>query len=78
MNGPGRERISNKELEFLENQIAASNRITRIVALAAEEIDDTETLELLDDISATADRLRTTAIAWMHKCKKENHVPPNS
>lgn len=65
-----RNRIANHDLEFLENTIAAANRITRIVPLVADEIDDLTLLELLDDISQTADRIRKRAIEEMHERKQ--------
>lgn len=67
-------RISNAELEFLENNIAGAIRINQMTNIAANLTDDLETLELLNDISVTAEKIRTTTINWMHS-KKEKSCP---
>lgn len=69
MSGPGK-RLSNKELEFLENTIAGAICINHTAALAASDTDDLVILEYLDSISATAERMRIRTIAWMHKQKQ--------
>lgn len=65
-------RISNGELEFLENTIAGAIRINRVTSLAAEYTDDLTILEYLDSISVTAETIRTTTIKWMHKQKEKS------
>lgn len=64
-------RLPNSELEFLENNIAASLTIVSRCKALAYEIDDPETLELVLSILKSAQFIRRANMMWREN-RKEN------
>lgn len=69
---PKRKRITNAELAFLENTIAAAIGITQRAKALAYWIDDPDALEIILDILKQANTIRKTTIEWKHDRKQES------
>lgn len=67
-----RARISNAELEFLENNIAYALSIIRLAKAALFWIDDPDLIRIVSLIIAEAQELRTANINLMHTLKEQS------